>query len=229
VRSSKGVERTHGKSQGEAAPTVLMKPPTSSQTGEDGQPGRRPAPRLAGRLVRRFFQRTKQDRPRRLLFLDDDPRRAEIFLIENPQAVWVQTVEECLAHLRENWDEVHLDHDLGGKTHVDMNQVDCGMEIIRWMCKEPRAHLHETDFFVHTHNSLAGLLMVLQMRASGYKAEFRPFAFDLARMLARHEPDPADSVDQPGAPGRPRRRWLDWLRSRLKGRQPAPETRRDPE
>ena len=67
--------------------------------------------------------------------------RAETFLTENPQAVWVQTVAECLVQLVENWDEVHLDHDLGGKTFVDINEIDCGMEVIRWLCKEPRRPL----------------------------------------------------------------------------------------
>ena len=56
-----------------------------------------------------------QDRSAAILFLDDDPERAEIFLADNPEAVWVQTAEECIARLAEAWDEVHLDHDLGGE------------------------------------------------------------------------------------------------------------------
>ncbi|MGP0067360.1 MAG: cyclic-phosphate processing receiver domain-containing protein [Isosphaeraceae bacterium] len=122
------------------------------------------------------------------LFLDDDPLRAEIFLRANPQAVWVKNVAECLARLAEPWDEVHLDHDLGGKTFVDSNAKECGMEVIRWLCKEPRQHLKETLFFVHTHHAAAGLLMVLEMRRCCYKAEFRPFGFDLERLLAHNEP-----------------------------------------
>lgn len=113
---------------------------------------------------------------------------AEIFLKENPQATWVTTVAECLARLDQPWDEVHLDHDLGGKTFVDSQDQDCGMEVIRWLCKEPRAHLKDSRFFVHTHHAAAGLLMVLQMRGYGYKAEFRPFGLDLARLLAPNEP-----------------------------------------
>ena len=167
------------------------------------------------------------------MFLDDDPRRAETFLHENPEAVWVTTVAECLQRMNEAWDEVHLDHDLGGQHFVDMNQVDCGMEIIRWMCKEPRSHLNHTLFFVHTHNSVAGLLMVLQMRTSGYKAEFRPFGFDIAKLLAHNEP--AADAD-PGAPApapRSQRHWLKrlfalgtWLRvKKTDPRMPAdPET-----
>ena len=33
---------------------------------------------------------------RRLLFLDDDPIRAEAFLLEEPEAVWVKTVTDCV-------------------------------------------------------------------------------------------------------------------------------------
>jgi hypothetical protein len=150
-------------------------------------------------VVRAFARKAKAPEPRRLLFLDDDPRRAETFLAENPDAVWVKTVVECLDRMTEAWDEIHLDHDLGGRQFVDTNQDDCGMEIIRWMCKEPRPHLNDTAFFVHTHNSVAGLLMVLQMRTSGYKAEFRPFGFDVAKLLAHNEPE---SGAPPGPPAR---------------------------
>jgi hypothetical protein len=134
---------------------------------------------------------------RRLLFLDDDPLRAEAFLIENPQAVWVQTVAECLEQLVVSWDEVHLDHDLGGKTYVDVNESDCGMEVIRWLCREPRDHLSEARFFIHTHNSLAGLLMVLQMRSSGYRAEFRPFGMDVAELLPGDENESTLDAERP--------------------------------
>ena len=135
--------------------------------------------------LRRNLRRT---RSRRLLFLDDDPNRAEIFLKENPEAIWVTTVAACLARLDQPWDEVHLDHDLGGKQFVDSTDQECGMEVIRWLCREPRPHLKESQFFVHTHHAAAGLLMVLQMRGYGYKAEFRPFGLDLARLLAHNEP-----------------------------------------
>ena len=135
--------------------------------------------------------RPRPVRSRRLLFLDDDPGRAAIFLKENPDAIWVTTVADCIARLGQPWDEVHLDHDLGGKTFVDSNARDCGMEVIRWLCKEPRTHLKASRFFVHTHHAAAGLLMVLQMHRYGYKAEFRPFGQDLEQMLAHNEP-PAD-------------------------------------
>jgi hypothetical protein len=150
---------------------------------------------------------------RRLLFLDDDSGRAEAFLMENPEAVWVKTVTECQCRLIEPWDEVHLDHDLGGKHYVDPNEMDCGMQVIRWLCEEPRPHLRQTLFFVHTHNTVAGLLMVLHLRASGYLAEFRPFGVDLAQLLSGNEPKESEDADRAHSPSSTWGRWLQWWRS----------------
>jgi hypothetical protein len=157
---------------------------------------------------------------RRLLFLDDDPERAGCFLKDHPHAVCVTTVPDCLARLAESWDEVHLDHDLGGKMFVDSADTDCGMEVIRWLCKEPRDHLKGSLFYVHTHNAAAGLLMVLQMRCGGYKAEFRPFGLDLERLLAHNEPAPESEPEpepeatpqpSPGDFGRRLPLWWSWV------------------
>ena len=113
--------------------------------------------------------------PPRTLFLDDDPTRAETFLATNPHAVWVQTVAECLARLAEPWNEVHLDHDLGGEQFVDLSRDDCGMEVVRWLCLESRPHLEPTRFFVHSHNPTAAAVMGMQMMMNGYHVEVRPF------------------------------------------------------
>jgi hypothetical protein len=160
--------------------------------GQPDDPSKRCPGRRAG-ILAGWFSRIRSiarpSRSNRLLFLDDDPDRAELFLKDHPEAVWVTTVNECLDHLAEPWDEIHLDHDLGGKMFVDSTDTDCGMEVIRWLCKEPRRHLKKSLFFVHTHNVTAGLLMVLHMRCGGYKAEFRPFGHDLQRVLEHNEPD----------------------------------------
>ena len=176
-----------------------MNSSTTSQTGEQHEPGRQSLGLVSSR---RGPDRASDGGPieaSRVLFLDDDPARAESFLSENPQAVWVQTVEECLARLVEAWDEVHLDHDLGGQVFVDMNKTDCGMEVIRWLCKERRHHLNSTRFFVHTHNSLAGLLMVLQMQSIGYRTEFRPFGVDPALLLRGADDAPPIDGSEPAA------------------------------
>jgi hypothetical protein len=115
--------------------------------------------------------------PRRL-FLDDDPGRASIFLERHPDAVWVQTVPECLEKLAESWDEIHLDHDLGGEQFVDVNREDCGMEVVRWLAREPRKHLRRAKFTVHSHNIAAAFEMVMNIQAMGFQVDARPFGIE---------------------------------------------------
>jgi hypothetical protein len=117
----------------------------------------------------------ERGRPRRILFLDDDPQRAEIFLAQNPEAVWVETVDACIARLEEEWDEVHLDHDLGGERFVDLSRDDCGMAVVRWLCLSPRPHLVRTHFLVHSHNPMAAKMMAMQIHVAGFRVESRPF------------------------------------------------------
>ena len=112
---------------------------------------------------------------RRILFLDDDPARGDEFLADHPDAVWVETVADCLVALREPWDEVHLDHDLGGEHFVDHDRDDCGMAVIRWLCEEPRPHLQSSLFVIHTHNPGAALAMMFQLQSMGYLVQERPF------------------------------------------------------
>lgn len=149
--------------------------------------------------------------PRRLLFLDDDPARAEVFLAENPHAVWVQTAAECITRLEEDWDEVHLDHDLGGERFVDDSREDCGMEVVRWLCLVSRPHLGRAQFFVHSHNPYAATVMGMELMTAGYKAELRPFG---APPLP---PLPEETLEPPRSPLRALR---GWLRQRL-GLDPA--------
>ena len=112
---------------------------------------------------------------RRILFLDDDPARAEIFLERFPEACWVRTVSECLRALAEPWDIVHLDHDLEGEKYVPSERADCGMEVVRWLRAEQRSHLGDACFIVHTHNTAAGAFMLQALSEAGYHAEYRPF------------------------------------------------------
>jgi hypothetical protein len=92
-----------------------------------------------------------------------------------PNAIWVQTVDDCLKRLEENWDEVHLDHDLGGERYVRVDRMDCGMEVVRWLCLTQHPHLMTTRFFIHSHNENAASIMMSQMRVAGFRVSFRPF------------------------------------------------------
>jgi hypothetical protein len=146
----------------------------------------------------------------RILFLDDDPERAALFLAEHPETVWVQTAEQCLALLEQPWDEVYLDHDLGGEILVDLGRDDCGMAVVRWLCLAPRAHLKGTRFVVHSHNRGAAWLMVMQLQAEGFQVQARPFG--------RPAPRPVPAA-------RPRgwwRRLLQAIRRRARPADPPP-------
>jgi hypothetical protein len=135
----------------------------------------------------------------RILFLDDDPMRAEIFLATNPQAVWVETASACIARLAQEWDEVHLDHDLGGERFVDLSRDDCGMEVVRWLCLEPHPHLKETRFLIHSHNPIAAEMMAMQIHVAGFRVENRPFG--VAAPLS-----PPEDLRWNQRPG-----WREWL------------------
>jgi len=111
----------------------------------------------------------------RILFLDDAPDRAAAFLAAHPNAVWVQTVEQCIGLLQQPWDEVHLDHDLGGEVLVDHERPDCGMAVVRWLCEESRPHMREARFIIHTHNPNATCMMVLHLQVMGYNVQASRF------------------------------------------------------
>jgi len=155
----------------------------------------------------------------RVLFLDDDPKRAARFLAACPNAYWVQTADECIARLAEIWDEVHLDHDLGGEIFVDSNRTDCGMEVVRWLCDMGhRSHLKHADFFVHTHNLNAAGQMLKALRSAGYSVVYRPFGMDLLQWLQEAEAEvgiPSPELTAASGPWTPS--WLAWIR-RLRAR-----------
>jgi hypothetical protein len=140
----------------------------------------------------------------RILFLDDDPKRALAFADTFPEAVWVTTAEECLHRLGEPWDEVHLDHDLGGEAFVDHDRDDCGMAVVRWLSEELRDHLLLTRFFIHTHNENAACIMALHLEVMGYLVKVQPFGRRAFTPRAR-------LVDVPKRQVHWGRRIVDWL------------------
>jgi len=101
--------------------------------------------------------------------------RASTFLADHPQAIWVQTVDDCVGCLEESWDEIHLDHDLCGESNVDHSRPDCGMAVVRWILQEPRPQLKSTRFVVHSRNMNAASVMLFHLEVAGYLVQDRPF------------------------------------------------------
>jgi CheY-like chemotaxis protein len=107
---------------------------------------------------------------KRVLFLDDDRRRAAHFLamVEglDLDLTIVETADECIVRLGERaFDVVFLDHDLGGEIYCDSSRQDCGMEVVRWLGHNRASH---GRFVVHTHNEIAGATMFIGLRGLGY-------------------------------------------------------------
>ena len=108
---------------------------------------------------------------------------------------------------------MHLDHDLGGEIYVDSGRPDCGMEVVRWLAAEPRAHIAQAMFIIHTHNATAAKSMLQSLLDHGYQAVYRPFGVDLFDFLTEDDADEnaADDLLQ-APPTRPHGSWIERLR-----------------
>lgn len=116
----------------------------------------------------------------KILFLDDDAERTKIFLSHHPEAICVEHAEDCYKYLlSEPWDEVHLDHDLGGKVYIDSAETDTGMEVVRVMTDAAKEHLKETLFIVHSWNPVGAKRMIDSLGDYGYRVVYVPFSYKM--------------------------------------------------
>lgn len=110
-----------------------------------------------------------------VLFLDDDLTRCSNFRSRVPSADIVHTAADCIAKLKEgDWEEVHLDHDLGGEVYADSCREDTGMEVVRWMCLNK---CNARTVIVHSYNAPGAASMMSALEAAGYYALRIPFAY----------------------------------------------------
>ena len=93
---------------------------------------------------------------------------------------------------------------------LDTNRPDCGMEVVRWLCAEPRGHVESTQFIVHTHNAAAARSMLVSLRDRGYLSVYRPFGVDLDDWFARRRRNRRKRKGRISTP-----RPLLWTRTRL--------------
>ena len=115
------------------------------------------------------------------LFLDDCPNRCRSFRSNFPSATIVNDAESCIAELkRQDWDQVFLDHDLGGTTYQDASDKNSGSEVVRWIVEwKPTVGL----FVCHSLNGPARENMVMTLRSTGYNAATIPFNSSLWKEL----------------------------------------------
>lgn len=104
----------------------------------------------------------------KILFLDDSKERTRIFSSWVPSALTAETAEEFINLLKQNKeiDLACLDHDLGGTIFSDSNNENCGMEVVRWICKNKPSI---KNIVVHSLNYNASLEMKAKLEDCGYK------------------------------------------------------------
>lgn len=120
---------------------------------------------------------------RRMLFLDDRTKRIESARRQYGEK-WdltiVTNVKECLRKMsEEDWDEIHLDHDLNGEDFQDPYDRTAGMEIVRYIeiCGWPD-NKRKPIFRVHSSNIFAAFLMVKTLQHMGLIAVWERFTYD---------------------------------------------------
>lgn len=124
-----------------------------------------------------------RNRKRRMLFLDDKTKRIDSARRQYGEK-WDLTVvtnaKECLRALSaEDWDEVHLDHDLNGDDFQEPWDPTSGMAVVRYIetCGWP-ANKPKPIFRVHSSNIFAAHLMVKTLQGIGLYAFWERFVYD---------------------------------------------------
>jgi hypothetical protein len=118
----------------------------------------------------------------KVLFLDDDENRHKKFkrLCSATRIYHTKTARETIEKLQSliamdvELTEIWLDHDLGGETYADSGREDTGMEVVRWLCTNPKPEL-KCPIYVHSLNNVAAPNMVSNLLRAGYQSEWIPF------------------------------------------------------
>ena len=125
----------------------------------------------------------------RILVLEDDPKRIEVFksVLGGKHAVsYVETARDCIDLLEtEKFDVVFLDHDLGGEVYVSEAHTNTGSEVVRWLM----LHVQDLDPYVivHSHNTVAAERMQSNLQRAAFSHVYRiPFATLVAKYF--HDP-----------------------------------------
>jgi CheY-like chemotaxis protein len=114
----------------------------------------------------------------RILILEDDPNRMEIFrdaFKDRHEIVHVDNARVCIDFLKnDNPDVLFLDHDLGGQTYVAESDANTGSEVVRFLTSN--ACRWAGPIVVHSCNTIAAQAMEHDLRMAGYNKTHRiPF------------------------------------------------------
>lgn len=103
--------------------------------------------------------------------INDGSRRGSVTIVTN--------VKDCLRKLSaEDFDEVWLDHDLGGVDFVDPDSRECGMEVIRYIKKTGWPDKKKRPIFnIHSSNTFAANLMRESLLQLGFTVSCSRFGY----------------------------------------------------
>lgn len=109
----------------------------------------------------------------KILFLDDRAVRRETFRTKYPNAVFVETVVDCIQILKvQLFDLVSMDYDL---TQADPEHT--GLEVAEWIAKYRQPPMMRF-IIVHSTNLVGALPMLEVLRGAGYNPLYLPFTFE---------------------------------------------------
>lgn len=113
-------------------------------------------------------------KPRNLLFVDDCPFRRDFalrFYGSSHSVFLASTIFIAMRFMLENeFEVVHLDHDMVGPVYQDPRESSSGSALVRWALKNrPKVG----EFRVHSMNTAQGNRMVDALRIAGYQASYR--------------------------------------------------------
>jgi hypothetical protein len=117
-----------------------------------------------------------------IVFVEGDPTRAALqFQRMTPKdqnrTVWVNKVSEAIDYLknyRERLDIVSMGYNLNDEEYNHPSREDCGLEIVRWLEKQPSSAYSHVRFIVHSWDQ-QGVRMTNRLRACGYSVILKPF------------------------------------------------------
>lgn len=110
------------------------------------------------------------------MFVEGNPQRAALqFQRMTPEdqnrTFWVKTVPEAidmLENYRERLDIFSMAYNLNGEEYNHPSREDCGLEIVRWLEKQPSSPYSHVRFIVHSWDR-AGVKMTTRLRTRGYR------------------------------------------------------------
>lgn len=99
----------------------------------------------------------------KVLVLEDNDERIKEFkkrFLENKcDGTFVEEASDCISLIeKEEFECIFLDHDLGGKVYVCVNEINTGSEVARWM--NSHSHKNEnTPVVIHSFNNVGSAYM----------------------------------------------------------------------